>query len=107
MNSHLKPCFVIFWLTILAATVTQTFTLQIETLASQAPADEPVKQLKLSGVDAYYTKTPAPRKGSFYQVRVGSFAEAATVQVSGGKLGQDTAQESVQENEVPHQSCAN
>lgn len=90
MNNIPRLLFVVFSLIVIGLTVSSAqskkFTLQVESLDSQAPALALIKQLKSSGVDAYYLKSNIPGKGIFYRIRVGSFADASTAQELGEKL---------------------
>jgi hypothetical protein len=90
MHSHMKPFFTLMLLSVIGLTNSQAqakrFTLQVESLNSQAPAQAMIQQLKAAGADAYYLKANVPGKGIYYRVRIGSFVDAATARESGEKL---------------------
>jgi hypothetical protein len=62
------------------------FTVQLEAAASVDAAQEKVKGLKAQGLDAYIVKSQVPGKGTFYRVRVGSFANQAEARKYGADL---------------------
>ncbi len=64
----------------------KNFTLQIEAVDHQATALLRIKQLKASGVDAYYLQSLVPGKGTLHRVRVGSFADLNAAKESGEAL---------------------
>ncbi|MBK9707315.1 MAG: SPOR domain-containing protein [Acidobacteria bacterium] len=81
--------FLIVVLLLLAVPVygqTARFTVQLEASPALDVAQEKVKKLRESGVEAYIVRSEVPGKGTFYRVRVGIFDSLAEAKKFGAVL---------------------
>ncbi len=65
---------------------TARFTVQLEASPALDVAQEKVKKLRESGVEAYIVRSEVPGKGTFYRVRVGIFDSLAEAKKFGAVL---------------------
>ena len=65
---------------------TARFTVQLEASPALDVAQEKVKKLRESGVEAYIVRSEVPGKGTFYRVRVGIFDSLAEAKKFGADL---------------------